>query len=69
MKIEFNQLFTHFIFTTQDRQPLIEEKNRKRIEKFINKNNLAVSKFSWQKTATAFSVSNYFKVIQRSGIT
>ena len=35
MKIEFNNLYTHFILTTLHRQPLIAEKNRKRIEKYI----------------------------------
>ena len=35
MKIEFNNLYTHFIFTTQHRLPVILEKNRIRIEKYI----------------------------------
>ena len=35
MKVEFNNLFTHFIFTTLHREPLIPEKNRTRIEKYI----------------------------------
>jgi putative transposase len=35
MKIEFNNLYTHFIFTTLHRIPLIQEANRERIEKFI----------------------------------
>ena len=35
MKIEYNNLYTHFIFTTLHREPLIPEKNRKRIEKQI----------------------------------
>ena len=35
MKIEFNNLYTHFIFVTQHRSPLIEEKNRPRIEKYM----------------------------------
>ena len=105
MKIEFNNLYTHFIFTTLHRQPMIEEKNRERIEKyitgivnnndshlyaiyvnpdhthllvsrspklseedlativcdssqkFINDNKLCDTTFSWQQTASAFSVS------------
>ncbi|MBN1998306.1 transposase [candidate division KSB1 bacterium] len=105
MKIEYNNLYTHFIFSTLGRQKLIPEKNRVRIEKyitgivnnnlcklyaiyanpdhlhflvsispeiseeqlanvieesserFINENNLSNGKFSWQKTASAFSVS------------
>jgi len=105
MKIEYNNLYTHFIFTTLHRQPVIKEINRDRIEKFItgvvknygcklysiyanpehvhflisraptisesyiaeivagssekfiNENNLAVGKFSWQESSSAFSVS------------
>lgn len=105
MLIEYRNLFTHFIFTTLYRTPIILEKNRVRIEKyitgivnnndsklyaiyanpehihflvsrspklseeafateiaksseqFINKNKLCMGKFTWQKTASAFSVS------------
>ncbi len=35
MKIEYNNLYTHFIFTTLHRLPVISEKNRERIEKYI----------------------------------
>lgn len=35
MKIEYNNLYTHFILITQNRFPLIPEKNRERIEKYI----------------------------------
>lgn len=35
MKIEYNNLYTHFIFTTKNRLPVIAEKNRERIEKYI----------------------------------
>jgi REP element-mobilizing transposase RayT len=35
MKIEYHNLYTHFIFTTSERQPLIPEINRNRIEKYI----------------------------------
>jgi len=35
MKIEYNNLYTHFIFTTLHRQPTIVEKSRERIEKYI----------------------------------
>jgi len=35
MKIEYNNLYTHFIFTTLHRLPLIQEQNRQRIEKYI----------------------------------
>ena len=43
MKIEYNNLYTHFIFTTLHRLPVIHEKHRDRIEKYmtgiINNNN------------------------------
>ena len=35
MKIEYHNLYTHFIFTTLHRLPVIPEKNRIRIEKYI----------------------------------
>jgi REP element-mobilizing transposase RayT len=35
MKIEYNNLYTHFILTTLHRQILISEKHRERIEKYI----------------------------------
>ena len=35
MKIEFNNLYVHYIFTTFGRRPIIPEKNRIRIEKYI----------------------------------
>ena len=106
MKIEYNNLYTHFIFTTYKREPVILAKNRERIEKyvtgivnnnaskmyaiyanpehmhilisrspeiseqkmaqivanssqkFINENGLVErGKFSWQQSASAFSVS------------
>ena len=105
MKIEYNNLYAHFIFITKDRYSTITEKNRNRIEKymtgiinnndsklyaifanpdhvhlqvsrspnlseselarivcestkrFINQNKLCVGRFSWQDSASAFSVS------------
>ena len=105
MKIEYHNLYTHFILTTLHRLPLISEKHRERTEKyitgivnnndsqlysiyansehvhflvsrspklseeniattvaesserFINQNKLCSDKFSWQQTASAFSVS------------
>ena len=105
MKIEYNNLYTHFVFTTFRRQPLISGDNRIRIEKyitgivnnnksklyaiyanpehvhflisrsssmpeeeiatiiadsserFINENKLCNKLFSFQQTASAFSVS------------
>jgi REP element-mobilizing transposase RayT len=35
MKIEFNNLYTHFVLTTLHREPLILKENRERIEKYI----------------------------------
>ena len=35
MKIEYNNLYTHFILITQNRIPFIQEANRPRIEKYI----------------------------------
>ncbi|WP_167611303.1 transposase [Maribellus sediminis] len=35
MKIEYNNLCTHFILTTYQRMPVIPENNRERIEKYI----------------------------------
>ena len=35
IKIEYNNLYTHFIFTTLHRLPLILEENRQRIVKYI----------------------------------
>lgn len=35
MKIEYHNLYTHFILITQNRFPLIPEKHRERIEKYI----------------------------------
>jgi len=35
MKIEYNNLYTHFVFITFKRQRVILEKNRERIEKYI----------------------------------
>jgi REP element-mobilizing transposase RayT len=35
MKVEYNNLYTHFVFTTLNRMPLILEKHRARIEKYI----------------------------------
>jgi putative transposase len=35
MKIQYDNLYTHFVFSTYDRQRLITEENRVRIEKYI----------------------------------
>jgi REP element-mobilizing transposase RayT len=35
MKVEFNNLYTHFIFTTIHREPMILEAYRERIEKYM----------------------------------
>ena len=44
MKVEYNNLYTHFVFTTLHREPIIPEKSRVRIEKYVTgivKNNLS----------------------------
>ena len=35
MKVKFNNLYTHFVFTTLNRMPVILEQHRQRIEKYI----------------------------------
>lgn len=35
MKIEYNNLYTHFVLITKNRIPFIIEQNRERIEKYI----------------------------------
>jgi REP element-mobilizing transposase RayT len=35
MKVEYNNLYTHFVFTTLNRMPIIPEKFHDRIEKYI----------------------------------
>ena len=35
MKIRYNNLYTHFIFVTVNRSPIITETNRQRIEKYM----------------------------------
>ncbi len=35
MKIEYNNLYTHFVFTTLHRRPIISETYRVRLEKYI----------------------------------
>ena len=35
MEVQYNNLYTHFVFTTKDRFPCISENNRERIEKYI----------------------------------
>ena len=35
MKVEYDILYTHFVSTTLNRMPLIHEKHRQRIEKYM----------------------------------
>ena len=35
MKIDYNNLYTHFVFSTSGREAIIPENNRIRIEKYI----------------------------------
>ena len=36
MEVLYNNLYTHFVFTTKDRVTVIEEEHRDRIEKYIS---------------------------------
>jgi REP element-mobilizing transposase RayT len=36
MEVLYNNLYTHFVFTTKDRLPTIEDTHRERIEKYIS---------------------------------
>jgi hypothetical protein len=54
MKIEYYNLYTHFILITQNRMLLITGRHRKRLEKY---NKLSPGRFAWQRPASAFSVS------------
>jgi REP element-mobilizing transposase RayT len=36
MKVKYNSLYTHFVFTTQDKLRIITEPHRVRIEKYIS---------------------------------
>jgi len=48
MKIEYNNLYTHFILITKNRLPLIQEVHRERIEKYMTGiiNNLGCKLYS-----------------------
>jgi REP element-mobilizing transposase RayT len=35
MEVRFHNLYTHFVFTVENRYPAIKEENRERIEKYI----------------------------------
>jgi REP element-mobilizing transposase RayT len=35
MEVQFNNLYTHFVFSTKDRYPSLEEIHRVRVEKYI----------------------------------
>jgi REP element-mobilizing transposase RayT len=35
MDVQFNNLYTHFVFTVENRQPAIKDEYRERIEKYI----------------------------------
>ena len=35
MKVEYFNCYTHFVFTTLDRQPIVKEESREQIEKYI----------------------------------
>jgi REP element-mobilizing transposase RayT len=70
MKIEYNNLYTHFIFTTLHRLPLILEKHRERIEKYItgiiNNNNSHLYSIYANPEHVHFLVSRSSKLSEES---
>ena len=54
MKIEYNNLYTHFVFTTLNRKPIILEQFRIRIEKYITGRNI-IKKRDTMKSTSDFS--------------
>jgi putative transposase len=69
MKIEYNNLYTHFILTTFERQPVIEEDNQIRIEKYItgiiNNNYSKLYSIYANPDHTHFLVSHFSHNIRR----
>ena len=63
MKIEYNNLYTHFVFTTSNRQPIILEKFRDRIEKYITGivNNNACKMYSIYAKRSIDNLCEYIK--------
>ncbi|MGE5428969.1 MAG: transposase [Methylococcaceae bacterium] len=63
MKIDFNNLYTHFIFITYEREQLIPEKNRVRIEKYITG---IVSKYASKLYAIYANPEHVHMLVSRS---
>lgn len=63
MKIDFNNLHAHFVLITYERQPMIPEKNRVRIEKYITG---IISKYSSKLFAIYANPEHVHILISRS---
>jgi REP element-mobilizing transposase RayT len=63
MKIDFNNLYTHFVFITYERGQLIPEKNRARIEKYITG---IVSKYASKLYAIYANPEHLHMLVSRS---
>jgi REP element-mobilizing transposase RayT len=63
MRIEFNNLYAHLILITFERQPMIPEKNRVRIEKYITG---IVSKYSSKLYAIYANPEHVHILVSRS---
>ena len=63
MKIEFNNLYTHFVFITRQREAMIPEKNRIRIEKYITG---IISKYSSKLYAIYANPEHVHMLVSRS---
>ena len=67
MKIEYNNLYTHFMLITANRYPIIPEVNRERIEKYmtgiVNNNNSNHKKITFTEEYNEF-VKHYQKTLK-----
>ena len=68
MKIEYNNLYTHFVFTTLKRKPLILDQSRIRIEKYITGivNNIKNQRQHHQKQSFDDEYGKYVKFYQQT---
>ena len=65
MKLDFNNLYTHFIFITSQRESMIPEKNRIRIEKYITG---IISKYESKLYAIYANPEHMHMLVSRSPI-
>ena len=63
MKIEYNNLYTHFVFTTLHRLPVISETSRERIEKYVTGivNNNYSKLAAYEIESTVPELKDYFE--------